>query len=388
MGAVTAGRVDDGSGVPRPRVRGVSTRAGRVPMSLEDLSAIMRAARMMVRECVPSRLHPKILQAAASVSGSTRLSLLLNVPAIEAAGRIPERGRGSGPHRIPTVLSVGARMGLPVRMRRGSAVSVAGTVTEWVLQNRRVVRIDGPDHPVPEIAARLGRNPGAPASAIIVPLVHGGQVLGVLCAGHHIAGSLNPRHASCLMELAPMVATSLVNAQRFAMLAGQSVSDPLTGLFNHGGFDQRLREELERSARSHVSVALIMLDLDHFKQVNDTYGHLAGDAVIRLIATKAIKGQTRSYDVPCRVGGDEFAVILPHTSLSDALTVADRIRHAVMNAPTDAVGVPVGMVGASLGVAVFPASGIEADDLVAQADQAMYRAKHLGRNRIHIAGAD
>ncbi len=347
----------------------------------------MRAARMMVRECVPSRLHPKILRAAASVSGATRLTLLLNLPAIEAAGRTPERVRESLPHRIPTVLFVGARIGLPVRVRRGSTVSVAGTVAEWVLRNRRVVRIDGPDHPVPEIAARLGRNPDAPESALCVPLAQDGQVLGVLCAGHHLAGSLSPRHGSRLMGLAPMIATSLVNAQRFAMLAGQSVSDPLTGLFNRGGFDQRLREELERSVRSHVSGALIMLDLDHFKQVNDTYGHLTGDAVIRLIATKAIKGQTRSYDVPCRVGGDEFAVILPHTSLADALTVADRIRRAVMNAPTDAVGVPVGLVGASLGVAVFPAGGLTADDLVARADQAMYCAKHLGRNRIQVAGA-
>ena len=387
MGAVTAGRVDTGSGLPGPSVRDVSSRAGRVPMSQADLSAIMRAARMMVRECVPSRLHPKILRAAASVSGATRLTLLLNLPAIEAAGRTPERVRESLPHRIPTVLFVGARIGLPVRVRRGSTVSVAGTVAEWVLRNRRVVRIDGPDHPVPEIAARLGRNPDAPESALCVPLAQDGQVLGVLCAGHHLAGSLSPRHGSRLMGLAPMIATSLVNAQRFAMLAGQSVSDPLTGLFNRGGFDQRLREELERSVRSHVSGALIMLDLDHFKQVNDTYGHLTGDAVIRLIATKAIKGQTRSYDVPCRVGGDEFAVILPHTSLADALTVADRIRRAVMNAPTDAVGVPVGLVGASLGVAVFPAGGLTADDLVARADQAMYCAKHLGRNRIQVAGA-
>ena len=343
---------------------------------------------MVVRECVPSRLHPTILRAAASVSGATRLTLLLNLPAAEAAGRPDEWGRGSRPHRVPSVLAVGARLGLPVRLRRGSTVAVAGTVTEWVLHHRRVVRIDGPDHPVPEIAARLGRNPDVPGSAIIVPLVHGGQVLGVLCAGHHTTGSLTSRHAACLMELAPILATSLANAERFAVLAGQSVSDPLTGLLNHGGFDRRLREELERSARSHVSGALIMLDLDHFKHVNDTYGHLTGDAVIRLLATTAIKGQTRSYDVPCRVGGDEFAVILPHTSLADALTVADRIRQAVMNAPTDAVGVPVGMVGASLGVAAFPASGLKAGDLVARADHAMYRAKHLGRNRIQVAGVD
>ncbi|MCX5987156.1 MAG: sensor domain-containing diguanylate cyclase [Chloroflexi bacterium] len=387
MGAVTAARVDTGSGLPGPSVRDVSSRAGRVPISQADLLVLLRAARMIARECVPPRLHPKILQAAASVSGATRLTLLLNLPAIEAAGRTRARVRESMPHRIPTVLTVGARIGRPMRLRRGSTVSVAGSVAEWVLENRRVVRIDGPDHPVPEIAARLGRNPDAPESALMVPLVHVGQVLGVLCAGHHLAGSLTPRHASRLVELAPMIATSLVNAQRFAMLAGQSVSDPLTGLFNRGGFDQRLREELERSTRSRVSGALIMLDLDHFKQVNDTYGHLAGDAVIRLIATKAIKGQTRSYDVPCRVGGDEFAVILPHTSLADALNVADRIRRAVMNAPTDAVGVPVGLVGASLGVAVFPASDVKDDDLVAQADQAMYRAKHLGRNRIQVAGA-
>ena len=308
---------------------------------------MMRAARLVVRECISSRLHPAILRAAALLSGATRLTLLLNLPAIEAAGRLDTPGRGSVPLRAPSVLAVGARLGLPVRLRGGSTVAVSGTVTEWVLHHRRGVLINGNDHPVPEIASRLGRNPDVPGSAIVLPLVHGGQVLGVLCVGHHTPDR-------------------------------SALSGSLGGL----------REELERSARSQVSGALIMLDLDQFKHVNDTYGHLTGDAVIRLIATKAIKGQTRSYDVPCRVGGDEFAVILPHTSLSDALTVAERIRQAVMNAPTDTVGVPVGIVGASLGVAVFPASGISANDLVARADQAMYRAKNLGRNRIQVSGAD
>jgi len=374
--------------VRRPRVRDASIGGGRAPIARADLSAILRAARLVVRECIPSRLHGAILRAAALLSGETRLTLLLNLPAIEAAGRLDTPGRGSVPFRAPGLLAVGARLGLPVRLRGGSTVAVSGTVTEWVLHHRRGVLINGHDHPVPEIASRLGRNPDVPGSAIVLPLMHGGQVLGVLCVGHHTPGSLTSRHASGMQDIAPIFATSLVNAQRFAAIAGQSVSDPLTGLFNHGGFDQRLREELERSARSQVSGALIMLDLDQFKHVNDTYGHLTGDAVIRLIATKAIKGQTRSYDVPCRVGGDEFAVILPHTSLSDALTVAERIRQAVMNAPTDTVGVPVGIVGASLGVAVFPASGISADDLVARADQAMYRAKNLGRNRIQVSGAD
>ena len=348
----------------------------------------MRATRLVVRECIPSRLHPAILRAGVLMSGATRLTLLLNMPAIEAAGRLDTPGRAPRPLQSPSVLAVGARLGLPARLRRGSTVAVPGTVNEWVLHHRRGVLINGPDHPVPEIASRLGRNPDVPGSAIVIPIVDGVQVLGVLCVGHHTPGTLTSLHASGLRDLAPIVATSLVNAQRFAVLAGQSVLDPLTGLLNHGGFDRRLREELERSVRSRVAGALVMLDLDQFKHVNDTYGHLTGDAVIRLIATKAIKGQTRSYDVACRVGGDEFAVILPHTSLSDALTVAERIRHAVMIAPTDIVGVPVGMVGASLGVAVFPANGIKADDLVARADQAMYRAKHLGRNRIQVAGAD
>ncbi len=384
---MAAGRVDDETRVRRPRVRDASIGGGRAPIARTDLSAIMRATRMVVRECIPSRLHPAILRATALVSGATRLTLLLNLPAIGAAARVDSAGRGPVPIGAPSVLAVGARLGLPVRLRGGSTVAVPETVTEWVLHHRRGVLINGNDHPVPEIASRLGRNPDVPGSAIVLPLMHGGQVLGVLCAGHHTPGSLTSRHASGMRDLAPIFATSLVNAQRFAAIAGQSVSDPLTGLFNHGGFDRRLREELERSARSQVSGALIMLDLDQFKHVNDTYGHLTGDAVIRLIATKAIKGQTRSYDVPCRVGGDEFAVILPHTSLSDALTVAERIRQAVMNAPTDTVGVPVGTVGASLGVAVFPATGINADELVARADQAMYRAKNLGRNRVQVSGA-
>ncbi|RLT55124.1 MAG: hypothetical protein DWI69_07025, partial [Chloroflexi bacterium] len=115
IGAVAAGRGDDEPRVRRPRVRDASIGAGRAPNARADLSAMMRAARLVVRECIPSRLHPAILRAAALLSGATRLTLLLNLPAIEAAGRLDTPGRGSVPLRAPSVLAVGARLGLPVR---------------------------------------------------------------------------------------------------------------------------------------------------------------------------------------------------------------------------------------------------------------------------------
>jgi PleD family two-component response regulator len=154
----------------------------------------------------------------------------------------------------------------------------------------------------------------------------------------------------------------LVTAIRHEEAARLAVADPLTGLLNRAGFDRRLREELDRDHRAGaVPGALVMMDLDRFKYVNDTWGHLSGDAVVRVIARFAIRAQVRSYDVPCRIGGDEFAVILPHTNLDDAV-------------------VPRGTIGASLGVVSFVAGGVGPDEILARADQIMYRAKRRGRN--------
>jgi len=170
-------------------------------------------------------------------------------------------------------------------------------------------------------------------------------------------------------------------------LEEQSITDGLTGLKNRRFFDERLREEFLRAQRYGDFLSLIMVDLDHFKLVNDRFGHQAGDAVLRESAA-LIRGSLRDPDICARYGGEEFAVILPKTHMSGALAVAERIWRAV-----GAKEFPVGTDGtaplrsvrvtASIGVAFYPSKDIVSGDLLVRfADQALYEAKRQGRNSI------
>ncbi len=160
-----------------------------------------------------------------------------------------------------------------------------------------------------------------------------------------------------------------------------SVTDWLTGLKNHGYFFERLGEEIDRALRHRRSLALVVGDLDDFKQVNDAKGHAAGDRVLRA-AGQIMLAELRSADVVCRVGGEEFALLLPETDAAGAALVADRIRESL-----EAEQVPgVGAVTISFGVAAVPEHAIERDDLIESADRALYLAKREGKNRIRIAG--
>lgn len=169
--------------------------------------------------------------------------------------------------------------------------------------------------------------------------------------------------------------------QMVTQLQALSVTDWLTGLKNHGYFFDRLSEELERSRRYDRPLAVIMADLDDFKRINDAYGHAAGDAVLRAVG-EVFRTQLREVDVACRVGGEEFGVIMPETDSSGAFRAAERLRLAAHQAAVPGVGA----VKLSLGVAVFPEDAAMRDELVAQADQALYIAKHQGKDMVVLAG--
>jgi diguanylate cyclase (GGDEF)-like protein len=153
-------------------------------------------------------------------------------------------------------------------------------------------------------------------------------------------------------------------------------TDRLTGLVNRHGFDERLELELERSRRTEQPVALVLADVDHFKEVNDGFGHPAGDAVLSAVA-RAAKGSMRKVDTVARIGGDEFALVLPCTEAEGALEVAERLRGEVAHLPHDARG----SLTMSFGIVEFPLHGETRESLVEAADGALYRAKGLGRNR-------
>jgi diguanylate cyclase (GGDEF)-like protein len=161
-----------------------------------------------------------------------------------------------------------------------------------------------------------------------------------------------------------------------------ATTDPLTGLRNRRYFQDRLREECARSDRTDQPLSLLMVDLDHFKAVNDQWGHPVGDELLAH-AAKLIAGSVRACDVACRVGGEEFAVLCPGARGDEAYRVAERIRRALAQTPLQVQGREVVITG-SLGLATRePDSG--AEDLVRVADLALYRAKAAGRNRVEVA---
>jgi two-component system cell cycle response regulator len=165
------------------------------------------------------------------------------------------------------------------------------------------------------------------------------------------------------------------------MLRLQATRDPLTELWNRNAMFDILTRELKRARREPSTLSLIMADLDHFKQVNDTLGHSAGDGVLRE-AARRISTCVRPYDAPCRYGGEEFLVVLPGCDLAGATTRAEQIRCAITGTPFQ---VPEGVLNVTCSLGVTASSGVagfDATRLIQEADEALYAAKHNGRNRV------
>ena len=170
------------------------------------------------------------------------------------------------------------------------------------------------------------------------------------------------------------------------LLLNLSNTDPLTQLFNRRYLTEALEKELMRSARTNSSLSFLMLDIDHFKQVNDSYGHQKGDRVLVTLAD-LLRRQLRQYDIAARFGGEEFALILPDTRLPQAVEVAERLRSGTENLsfPGNLQDLKLTI---SLGAAVFPCGNIKTvDDLIREADYALYSAKRAGRNRVEAMTA-
>ena len=166
----------------------------------------------------------------------------------------------------------------------------------------------------------------------------------------------------------------------------QAIRDPLTGLYNRGYLDETLAREIGRAGRRGAPVSVMMIDLDHFKRLNDTRGHAAGDAVLRRLG-ETLRERVQREDIPCRYGGEEFAVILPEMPLDVAQGRAEQFRALVEQMEVVVGDHPLGALSASIGVATFPEHGATAEALLASADRALYRAKAEGRNRVMVGGA-
>ena len=219
-----------------------------------------------------------------------------------------------------------------------------------------------------------------------VPLFMYGECEGVVAVQSSRVGAFRVEHQRLLESLALQIAAALQNAHLYEL----AMVDGLTGLFVRRYFDARIEEEIERSKRYGSPFSVVMMDVDDFKKLNDTYGHLVGDRVLKAIAN-VVKAQMRGVDTAARYGGEEISVILPRTEMVGAYALAERIREAVaeLRITTDEDPPKVLGVTASLGCAAFPESKAETgEDLVRRADRALYRAKKTGKNRVELFWSD
>ena len=215
-------------------------------------------------------------------------------------------------------------------------------------------------------------------------LVDGPEYLGAISIARH--GAAFTREAEDLLEyLAGQAVVSVENASLHEAVERQAVTDELTGLANVRAFLSTLDTEIERGRRYDTPLGLIMLDIDDFKVVNDSYGHQQGDEVLAQVAA-VVRDETRELDTAARYGGEELAVVLPQTDASGAELLADRMRAAIASLQVPSVGGNGALsVTASFGVAAIPESALDRDGLIAAADAALYAAKRAGKNRVERA---
>jgi diguanylate cyclase (GGDEF)-like protein len=222
-----------------------------------------------------------------------------------------------------------------------------------------------------------------PCEEVCLPLVSFGENIGLLICATTQREALPANDIQALESVADILATATQNARYVDRVRELANRDGLTGVFNRRCFEARMVDEITRAARYGGGVTVLMIDLDHFKKINDEFGHMLGDDVLRAVSSIFVR-QLRKLDVVCRYGGEEFAVILPATQGASAASVAEKLRCAVAN--THFPGVPY-TVTVSVGIAEFPGNGITRDEVVGAADSALYEAKAAGRNRICLASA-
>lgn len=218
---------------------------------------------------------------------------------------------------------------------------------------------------------------------VCIPLAAYGDTLGFVyieCPSTGVAAMVDA-NSGPLQELIELASISIAGLNLRARLEHQSIRDGLTGLFNRHFMEIALDRELRRAARHNKPVAIMMLDIDHFKQFNDTYGHEAGDTVLRELGDALLQA-VRNEDILCRFGGEEFVAIFPELSLAAAMERAEYLRRMVSEIRVRSRGESLREITLSIGVAVYPQHAETLEEIMRAADRALYEAKHLGRNRV------
>jgi len=283
-------------------------------------------------------------------------------------------------------LAIQGTYGYPLALVEQGRIELGASVLGQVLQTGRRVLGDGANS---RTSGALQRARYRTGSFMALPIRAAGDTIGILClADPNERDSFTLREVSRVTALLPVIALALArerNAARAAAYVQAATVDVVSGLFNRRYFRVRLEEELERSRRRQSALTLMMIDVDDFKRVNDTFGHLAGDGILCETAD-IVRRSVRLLDVCTRFGGDEFAIIMPGIAAERAGVVAERIRSRVEKSCASDLQPDESTTTVSIGLTTTTGS-VSARGLVAQADQALYRAKRAGKNCVRAFDA-
>jgi diguanylate cyclase (GGDEF)-like protein len=257
----------------------------------------------------------------------------------------------------------------------GDRITLKGTATAWVVNNKRSLLEEDLSKDRKFSADDEYRKHGI-HSIIYLPLIVKGTGIGSLIIGCKRPKAYSGEQVNLLERLTSQIAFSLDNAQLYAKAEQRARIDELTNLFNRRHFDETLSMEIHRHSRFGSSFSLALIDVDNLKSYNDTFGHPAGDKLLKQVG-QSLKNEMRKIDFTFRYGGDEFAIIMANTNIDDAYIAAERARTAI----SESAG---GLVNLSFGLASWPNDGVLADEIVTAADTALYHAKRTGGNRTCI----
>jgi two-component system cell cycle response regulator len=257
-----------------------------------------------------------------------------------------------------------------------NVVSLKHTVLNMVMKNKEPLNLSDVRHYRSPIMPFKTNNIG---SVFALPLLFERDLLGILVILSEETNAFNPYQIELLKVLGNQASISMANAKFHEEIEKLAITDGLTGLFNHRHFQERLKQEFHRLGRFPEPISLLIIDIDHFKEINDTYGHPVGDAVLKDVSD-IIKKTIRNIDVPARYGGEEFTVILIGTNARGALKMAERLRKAVMKKVFSAESKDF-QITVSIGLSTSHDNIRSKEELIEKADKALYHAKKTGRNR-------
>ena len=220
-------------------------------------------------------------------------------------------------------------------------------------------------------------------SHLTLPLTVEGEILGCLSVNSDQPNAFDAQDLQFLSVIGYQMAAGLKHFQRFSSIKNMATYDTLTGLYNRRYFEERLEVEAQQSFHSGLPLSLVMVDIDHFKKVNDTFGHTEGDQILCKISS-LLKNSVRRKDTVARYGGEEFILILPEAGLQQSFVIAERIRQLVENTLFEVGRTQVNLT-LSMGISNFPSHRVKSkEELIKMADQALYDAKRGGRNKVCI----